>query len=247
MAEIAVALDVPGRERALALVEELEGEVELVKVGLELFSREGPAVVEALRDRGLRIFLDLKLHDIPNTVAGAVRAAAALEVEYLTVHATGGPGMLRAATEAAGERVRLLAVTVLTSLSAAELEATWNRDLLSVRDEVVRLASLATEAGVTGLVASAHELVPLRRRLGPDVLLATPGIRREGERTDDQERVATPAEAVRAGADVLVVGRTVTAAPDPRVALREVSRAARTGARTGAPGEREDAGGGGGA
>lgn len=222
MADVAVALDVPGRDRALELVEELGSDAELFKVGLELFSREGPGIIRTLRERGARIFLDLKLHDIPSTVAGAVEAAAAEGVELLTVHAVGGSSMLRAAADAAGDRVQLLAVTVLTSMSAVELEATWNRTLHSVRDEVVRLAAMATEAGVAGVVASAHEVVPLRRMLGPDVLLATPGIRLEGHGSHDQERVATPAEAVRAGSDVLVVGRTVTAAPDPRAALRTV-------------------------
>ena len=243
MADVAVALDVPGRDRALGLAEELGGDADLFKVGLELFVREGPAVVRALRERGARVFLDLKLHDIPNTVAGAVEAAAADGVEFLTVHAAGGPGMLRAASEAAGDRVRLLAVTVLTSISAGGLADTWGRSEVSVRDEVARLAALAAEAGVPGVVASAREAASLRRLLGPDVVLVTPGIRREGDPTHDQARVTTPAEAVRAGSDILVVGRTVTAAPDPREALRavrdEIAAAEADGAAAGTAGSEE--------
>ncbi len=222
MPDVAVALDVPSADRALALVDALGEPGDYYKVGLELFTRAGPDVVEAIQERGKRVFLDLKLHDIPNTVAGAVRAAASLGVDLLTVHASGGPAMLAAAAEAAGDDVRLVAVTILTSFSADDVEATWDRPILSLRDEVVRLAGLASAAGVHGVVASPLEAEVLKRRFGQGLFVVTPGIRlAEGER-HDQARVATPAAAARAGADVLVVGRAVTAAPDPAAALRAV-------------------------
>jgi orotidine-5'-phosphate decarboxylase len=222
MAEVIVALDTPDAAGALALVDRLGHAATFYKVGLELYTRAGPDVVRALRDRGKRVFLDLKLLDIPNTVAGAVRAAGELEVELLTVHATGGEAMLRAARDAADGRVRLLAVTLLTSLEPTAVEAVWGRELLSLRDEVVRLAGLAARAGIEGVVSSAQEAAPLRRALGPDAYLVTPGIRLAGTDPHDQARVATPAEAVAAGADALVIGRTVTASGDPAAALARV-------------------------
>lgn len=222
MPEVIVALDAPSRSEALELVSLLGEDAESYKVGLELFSRAGPEVVRELAGRGKGIFLDLKLHDIPNTVAGAVRAAADLEVDMLTVHSTGGRAMLEAAVEASRDRVRLLGVTVLTSFAAADVEETWGRSLNSVREEVIRLAGLARDAGLHGVVASPLEAEPLRRRFGPDFLLATPGIRLAGDEAHDQSRVTTPGDATRAGADVLVVGRTVTGASDPREALRRV-------------------------
>lgn len=222
VARIAVALDVSGMEPALGLADRLGDGPDLYKVGLELFTREGPEVVRALHRRGSRIFLDLKLHDIPATVAGAVAAAGDLEVEFLTVHVSGGEAMLRAAVEAADGRIDLLGVTVLTSLSADEVASTWGRNRVGVRDEVLRLGALAAEAGLDGLVASAREAAALRADLGPGMTLVTPGIRLEGGDRHDQARVTTPAQAVRAGADVLVVGRPVTAAGDPRRALDRI-------------------------
>lgn len=222
MSEVIVALDVPSRAAAVALVERLGDDGDFYKVGLELFTREGPSVVRELRDRGKRVFLDLKLLDIPNTVAGAVRAAVALEVDLLTVHATGGSDMLAAAVDAARGGTRLLAVTLLTSLDPGSVEEAWNRRVPSLGDEVVRLAELAVSAGVPGLVSSVEEVPALRRRLGADPYLVTPGIRLEGGETHDQARVATPGDAVRAGADALVLGRAVTRAPDPVAALRRV-------------------------
>jgi len=220
MAGVIVALDHSSQEEALALVDALGSSGTFFKVGLELFTRSGPEVVLALRDRGKRVFLDLKLHDIPNTVAGAVRAAAALDVELLTVHASGGTSMLEAAGEAAtGEGVKLLAVTVLTSLSVAEVEAVWGREINSIRDEVGRLAELAHLHGMHGVVASALEAGWIRRALGPERLIVTPGIRPAEADHGDQKRVTTPAVAVEAGADYLVVGRPVTQAADPAVAL----------------------------
>jgi orotidine-5'-phosphate decarboxylase len=227
MPEIIVALDYPDARSALELVDRLEGEADYFKVGLELFVREGPSVVEELRVRGNRVFLDLKLHDIPNTVASAVRSAGALGVDLLTVHLGGGESMLRAAAEAAESvpeagwtPVRLLGVTVLTSLHVTEVEATWGREINALRDEVLRLAELGHQCGLRGLVASAWEAEDLRRRFGPDTLLVIPGIRPAGADTHDQERVATPAVAAEAGADCLVVGRSITRADDPLRAFR---------------------------
>jgi orotidine-5'-phosphate decarboxylase len=239
MADVIVALDMPDQTRALRLVDALGDAGTFYKVGLELYTREGPAVVRALRERGKRVFLDLKLHDIPNTVAGAVRAAAELDVELLTVHATGGEAMMAAAAEAAARaRLRLLAVTVLTSLGAAGVRAVWGRDGLELEGEVVRLATQAAAAGITGVVSSAHEVRSLRDRLGPEAYLVTPGIRLTGGASHDQARVATPDAAVRAGADALVVGRAVVAAPDPPVALARILALVASAGAAGAPGAR---------
>jgi orotidine-5'-phosphate decarboxylase len=218
-----LALDVPDAAGAFRLLERVGPGADFVKVGLQLFTAEGPAVVRRLRAEGRRVFLDLKLHDIPNTVAQAVRAAAALEVELLTVHASGGAAMLRAAADAAaGSGTRLLGVTVLTSLSAPELAAAWGRAELSAEAEVVRLAGLAAECGIDGVVASVQEVAAIRASAGDDLLVLTPGIRLAGDAAGDQARVATPAEAARLGADYLVLGRSVTAAADPAAALAAV-------------------------
>ncbi len=222
MAGVIVALDTPDRAAALSLVDRLGNTATFYKVGLELFSGEGPEVVRALRARGKRVFLDLKLHDIPNTVAGAVRRAVDLEVELLTVHVSGGVPMLEAASEAAEGRVGLLGVTVLTSMSAADVEVVWGREILSIREEVQRMAQLADEAGLAGAVASALEVGWIRPHVRDDFLLVTPGIRLAGNEVGDQKRVATPASAVEAGSDYLVVGRTVTAADDPAAVLARV-------------------------
>jgi orotidine-5'-phosphate decarboxylase len=219
MAEIIVALDHRSDAEALELVDRLGDAGTFYKVGLELYTRGGPDVVGALRDRGKRTFLDLKLHDIPNTVAGAVRAAASLEVDLLTVHTGGGVPMLQAAVEAAEGRVRLLGVTILTSLSPSDVELVWGREIRSIRDEVIRLAELASGAELDGVVASAVEAGWLRPALGEDMLIVTPGIRPVGVDPGDQKRVASPADAVAAGADYLVVGRPVTQARDPAEAL----------------------------
>ncbi len=228
MSEIIVALDVPDRERALRLVERLGDTADFYKVGLQLYTAWGPDAVRELRGLGKRVFLDLKLHDIPNTVAEAVRSARELGVELLTVHAAGGRAMLGSAAAAAAERggTRLLAVTVLTSMDSSELGRTWGRDGLSVEEEVVRLGRMAVEAGLDGLVASGEEAPRLRREFGPRMLIVTPGIRLAGGGHHDQLRVLTPGEAVARGADHLVVGRAVTSAPDPVEALRQVRREA---------------------
>ena len=222
MAEVIVALDFADGEEALELVETLGSAGDFYKVGLELFSREGPRIVEALTRKDKRVFLDLKLHDIPNTVAKSVHAARDLGVDFLTLHTTGGRPMMAAAAEAAGDEVTLLGVTVLTSMTVSDVEAVWQRELGSLRDEVVRLAGLAKEAGVRGVVASPMEVRPLKRLLGSDLLVVTPGIRLAGDGHDDQARVATPAAAAEAGADYLVVGRSITAARDPAEAMARV-------------------------
>jgi orotidine-5'-phosphate decarboxylase len=220
-----VALDHPTAREALALVERLP-RAEWVKVGLQLFTAAGPDVVRDLRGLGRRVFLDLKLHDIPNTVAHAVESAAGLGAELLTVHASGGRAMLRAASRAApagGEDgLRLLAVTVLTSLDGPAVGEAWGRERVGVEDEVVRLAALAAEEGIAGVVSSVHEAASIRSRVPAPLLLLTPGIRLAGDAAGDQSRVATPADAARLGVDFLVVGRSVTAAPDPAAAFERV-------------------------
>lgn len=222
-AEPILALDVPGAAEALALADRLP-RADFVKVGLQLYTVAGPEVVRELRARGRRVFLDLKLHDIPNTVAGAVASASTLGVDLLTVHAGGGRAMLRAAAEAAAasSSLRLLGVTVLTSLSAAQLAEAWGRDALLVQEEVVRLAELARDSGIDGVVASVGEVAALRDALGHDLRILTPGIRLAGDAAGDQARVATPADAARLGSDYIVIGRTVTAAADPVAAWERV-------------------------
>lgn len=218
-----VALDVSTRAEALALVDRLGESCRFYKVGLELFTAEGPAVVEAIRDRGCDVFLDLKFHDIPNTVRKAAASAASLGVRLLTVHASGGRAMLDAAREGAGE-TGVLAVTVLTSLDARSLGAAWGRPELEVRGEVLRLAALAAEAGLHGIVCSGQEAAAVRQAHGERLAPLVPGIRLAGADTQDQARVVTPADAVRAGARYLVLGRTVTAEPDPVAAMTRVLR-----------------------
>jgi orotidine-5'-phosphate decarboxylase len=189
----------------------------MFKIGKELFTSEGPALVRELIGQRDRVFLDLKFHDIPNTVAGAVRAATQLGVTLVNVHAAGGRAMMEAAAQAAhGTGTRVLAVTVLTSLDAAALHAVGFSEPPDCL--VLRLARLAQESGLDGVVAAPTEVAMLRRELGPDFILLTPGIRIAGSAPDDQARIASPAEAVRAGADYLVVGRPITQAPDPAAA-----------------------------
>jgi orotidine-5'-phosphate decarboxylase len=211
-----VALDVPTLAAAKSLAHTLSGICRWVKVGLELFSAAGPQAVEELQHAGFHVFLDLKLHDIPNTVAGAVRSAAASGARMLTIHTLGGPAMLTAAQEAASSLAngpQLLGVTVLTSMDETQLSAIGVS--ASTATEVSLLASLAQAAGLSGLVCSAEETASLRRRLGPRVTLVVPGIRPSGAMAGDQKRIATPAAALAAGADYLVVGRPITQAKDP--------------------------------
>lgn len=234
MTEVIVALDLPSRARALTMVDRLGEGADFYKVGLELFTREGPGIVRELQDRGKRVFLDLKLLDIPNTVAGAVAAASDLGVELLTLHAQGGPGMLEAALDRAGPSIRLLAVTVLTSLAPDEIETVWGRPVGAVRREVLRLAEIARETGMHGVVASPLEAAELRGALGSEALVVTPGIRPAGTDRHDQNRVATPEAAVAAGASHLVVGRAITQAPEPLEALEAIRASAEAAVEGGA-------------
>jgi orotidine-5'-phosphate decarboxylase len=225
--EVIVALDYADPEQAFALVDRLP-EGTWYKVGLELFTRAGPPVVRRLVDDGRHVFLDLKLHDIPNTVAGAARAAAAMGVRLLTLHASGGEAMLRAAVDAvagentaSGTETRLLAISVLTSLDDASLSSVMG-EAASVEQTVGRLSGLARESGIDGVVSSVAECRAIKLACGPGFLVVTPGIRLAGEDVQDQRRVATPAIARAAAADFLVVGRSITRADDPVAALERI-------------------------
>ena len=217
-----VALDVAALDAAMALVDRLGESCRFYKVGSELFTREGPRVVRALREAGCDVFLDLKLHDIPNTVRQGAAAAAALGVKLLTVHASGGVEMLRAAVEGAGARCGVLGVTVLTSLDGATLARAWGREAVSVEAEVLRLAGFAAEAGAHGVVCSGREVAAVREAYGDRLAPLVPGIRLAGGPSHDQARTMTPADAAGAGARYLVLGRAVTAAADPAGAMRRV-------------------------
>ncbi|MGH9691163.1 MAG: orotidine-5'-phosphate decarboxylase [Candidatus Acidiferrales bacterium] len=215
-----VALDVEQLRPALSLARQLRGAAGLLKVGSQLFTGEGPRAVKRLAGLGFEIFLDLKFHDIPNTVAGAVASAAELpNIKMLTLHAAGGIEMMRAARNAIvarKTRPALLGITILTSLNATALRQIGLSGLPASR--AVALARLAKVAGLDGVVASAHEVRAIRRACGPGFLIVVPGVRPANSSTNDQARVATPSEAVRAGADYLVIGRPITAAPNPRKA-----------------------------
>ncbi len=219
-----VALDVPGASRAAALAAQVAPHAGLVKLGLELFCAEGPAAMAPIAARA-PVFLDLKLHDIPNTVAGAVRSLAPLGAAMLTIHAGGGPAMISAAREAAEaagrNRPMILAVTVLTSMDEDALAATGVSG--GAEAQVLRLARMAMAAGADGLVCSPREVAPIRAALGDAPALVVPGIRPPGAALGDQSRVATPAQAVADGADWIVVGRPVTGAPDPAAAARAIT------------------------
>lgn len=220
---IIVALDFPSQDAALALAQRLDPRLCRVKVGKELFTRCGPAVVEALRSRGFEVFLDLKFHDIPNTTAMAVKAAAELGVWMVNVHCSGGLRMMAACREtldkAAGPAPLLIGVTVLTSMEQADL-ADLGLDI-APQEQVLRLAGLAARAGLDGLVCSAQEAQPLKAQY-PQLQLVTPGIRPAGSAQDDQRRILTPAQAMAAGSDYLVIGRPIAQAADPAQALAAV-------------------------
>ena len=221
---VIVALDYADANGALALVERLDPALCRLKVGKELFTVAGPALVKSLVDRGFGVFLDLKYHDIPNTVANACRAAAGLGVWMLNVHASGGRAMLLAAREALAQESTpplLIGVTVLTSLSVADLGELGIAG--TPLDAALRMARLARSCGVDGVVCSAQEAADLRREFGAGFFLVTPGIRLEETPSDDQQRVMTPRAAVAAGADYLVIGRPITRAPDPLAVLLEVN------------------------
>ncbi len=225
MSKLYCALDTADLARAEALAAALGGAIDGIKLGLEFFGAHGPRGVERLTSPERPVFLDLKLHDIPNTVAGAVRALLPLEPAILTIHAAGGRAMMRAAAEAAKEagarRPKLVGVTILTSLDGDDLARLgWDR---KVSDAVRRLAGEARENGLDGVVCSPHEAARLRRDQGPDFLLVVPGIRPSWAASGDQKRVMTPAEAAQEGADVLVVGRPITSAGDPADAARRIA------------------------
>lgn len=216
------AIDVPSRDEALALVERLGNVPAFIKIGLELFVGEGPGFVAELANDGHRIMLDLKLHDIPVTVQRSVARVASLGVELLTVHAGGGREMLEAAQEAAAGHVRLLGVTVLTSMDQSSAEEVGIGG--SVADVVVARAELARAAGLFGVVASPREAAPIRAAVGPGLRIVTPGVRPHGSASGDQKRTATPASAIENGADLVVVGRPIRDAEDPAAAARAIAR-----------------------
>ena len=221
---VIVALDFPDEKSALQLVDSLEPGSCRMKVGKELFTRAGPQLVTTLTQRGFDVFLDLKYHDIPNTVTGACHAAADLGVWMLNVHALGGERMLLAAKEGiqrAGHRPLLIAVTLLTSMDEADIEAVGLTG--SPEDNVLRLSSLVQECELDGVVCSSRETSVLRARFGEDMLLVTPGIRPAGSARDDQRRVMTPVDAVRNGSSYLVIGRPITQADDPAGVLRTIN------------------------
>jgi orotidine-5'-phosphate decarboxylase len=227
-----VALDVPTVESALIIVSAIGDLCRFYKVGSELFTATGPAVVKALRDHGCDVFLDLKWHDIPNTIRGAARSAARIGARLVTVHATGGKAMMEAAvrgadegSQATGQKTKVFAVTLLTSLDAARVAEAWGRKDIVVRDEVHRLADQARAAGVAGVVCGGDEAAEVRAAHGDALEILVPGVRLAGSATNDQVRVTTPEHAVEAGANYIVVGRTVTGAPVVREAMRQVLRA----------------------
>jgi orotidine-5'-phosphate decarboxylase len=220
---IIVPLDTPRLEDALALAARLDPKLCRVKIGKELFVAAGPEAVLRVQERGFEVFLDLKFHDIPNTVAGACRSAARLGVWMMNVHASGGEAMLRAAREAVDSVARpplLIAVTILTSLAGDDLERVGFAG--SLTENVERLARLTRACGLDGVVCSAQEAALVRQATGDDFTLVTPGIRLASDRKDDQARVVTPREAVRLGANYLVIGRPITASPDPAATLQQI-------------------------
>ena len=219
-----VALDFPSAELALAMVERLGDACKFYKVGGELFTAAGPQVVQILRALGNDVFLDLKLHDIPNTVKGAARSAASIGAKLLTVHATGGREMIQAAVEGAGPSCGVLGVTILTSLDAAMLRSAWGRKSIEVYGEVLRLAGECAAVGAHGVVCSGLEAHKIAAKYGEKLKLLVPGIRPAGGRADDQKRTVTAAEAAKAGANYIVLGRMITEAKEPASELRSVMK-----------------------
>ena len=218
--KIIVALDVPTSERALKLVAQLREQIEFFKIGLQLYTAAGPEIVRAVSATGAKVFLDLKLHDIPNTVARAVELATALGVQMLTIHLSGGSEMIRAAMGARKTEISILGVTVLTSATQQTFDEIGIGEQLD--RHVLRLASIGVSAGIDGLVASSFEVPELREEFGDKIKLVVPGIRPAGSERSDQKRTMTPREAIQAGADYLVIGRPITAHLDPRVAVTKI-------------------------
>ncbi len=225
---IICAVDTKDVAKAGQLAEQLHGSVGALKLGLEFFTANGVEGVQAISESGMPIFLDLKFHDIPNTVAGAIKSTADMDIFMMTVHATGGKAMLKAAAEAAAEisaiavkkKPLVVAVTVLTSLDESDIHSIGVSG--SVEEQVKRLAALAQESGMDGVVCSPHEISLLRAQCGKDFKLVVPGIRPEGTAHGDQKRVMTPKEAIEQGADYLVIGRPITGAKDPKQAAQEI-------------------------
>src|SRR6266446_583158 len=218
--KIIVALDVPRKEAALDLVRQLAGQISFFKIGLQLYTAEGPEIVRAVLATGVKVFLDFKLHDIPNTVAKAVESAGQLGVQMLTIHLSGGPEMIRAAVEASGNNMSILVVIVLTSATEETLLEIGVFDKINIH--VSRLAKLGVSAGIGGLVASPREAKVLRAEFGKEIQIVTPGVRPSWTDAVDQKRVMTPREALEAGADYLVIGRPITAHPNPRGAVSTI-------------------------
>ena len=218
--KIIVALDVPSKKEALALVDQLRDQISFFKIGLQLYTAAGPEVVREIIATGAKVFLDLKLHDIPNTVARAVEAAAHLGAQMLTIHLSGGGEMIRAAVAARGNNMSILGVTVLTSATQATLSEIGIDD--KIDNQVLRLAGLGVAAGIDGLVASPHETKALRAACGNKIKIVTPGVRPSWSEPGDQKRFMTPREAIDAGADYLVIGRPITAHPKPREAVTRI-------------------------
>ena len=220
-APIALALDAPNLDTMRSWVNSVAPYISTLKVGMESFYRDGAAAVDAISGSGCDFFLDLKLHDIPNTVAGAARSLARYQPTYLTIHATGGPDMIQAAAQALPD-TRITAVTILTSLGNPELARMGIATPAS--ETVVRLAVMAVESGARAIVCSPHEVSAVRNSVPSDIVLITPGVRPASSSVDDQKRVSTPAEALASGADLLVIGRPITAAPNVKHAAQEISR-----------------------
>ena len=218
--KIIVALDVPTKKEALGLVEQLRGQVSFFKVGLQLYTAEGPEIVRAVTKTDAKVFLDLKLQDIPNTVAGAVESASKLGVQMLTIHLSGGPDMIRAAVAAKSNKISILGVTVLTSATQHTLDEVGIEEQLD--RHVLRLGNLGVAAGVDGLVASPFEVRFLRAEFGDKIKLVVPGLRPSWAEHGDQKRVMTPSEAIQAGADYLVIGRPITLHKNPREAVKRI-------------------------
>lgn len=229
-AKVMVALDVDSREKALTLADQLRGSGCWLKVGMELYNATGASIIQELKEKGFSIFLDLKLHDIPNTVEKAVRVLAGYGADMLTIHCSGGYDMMARAVQAtyevkertnAEERMKIIGITVLTSLDEERLQKELGIGR-TLQNQVVALAELGQRAGIDGVVASAQESQILREHCGPDFLVITPGIRPQGSETHDQARTLTPEQALAAGSSYLVVGRPITQAPNPRQALEQL-------------------------